>query len=78
MAPTNLVESASLPTVTQVAQRYSSATHKDGNCEAIIAGSWVVVLLHVRIITVIMRQNLHELPDLVQLAHRLSVKELFV
>ncbi len=37
-----------------------------------------VDLPHIRIITVIMRQNLHELPDLVRLAHRLSMKELFV
>lgn len=32
----------------------------------------------IRLVMVIMRQNLHELPDLVQMAHRWSVKSLFV
>jgi radical SAM protein with 4Fe4S-binding SPASM domain len=33
---------------------------------------------HVRMVAVVMRQNLHELPDLVRLAHRWSMEELFV
>ena len=33
---------------------------------------------HVRMVAVAMRQNLHELPDLVRLAHRWSMEELFV
>ncbi len=35
-------------------------------------------LPQVRIVTVVMRQNLHELPDLVRLAHRLGIGALFV
>jgi radical SAM protein with 4Fe4S-binding SPASM domain len=33
---------------------------------------------HMRMVAVVMRQNLHELPDLVRLAHRWSMEELFV
>lgn len=33
---------------------------------------------HVRLVMVIMRQNLHELPELVRMAHRWSVESLFV
>jgi radical SAM protein with 4Fe4S-binding SPASM domain len=33
---------------------------------------------HVRMVAVVMRQNLHELPDLVRLAHRWSMEEMFV
>jgi radical SAM protein with 4Fe4S-binding SPASM domain len=35
-------------------------------------------LPHLRLVMVIMRQNLHELPDLVRLAHRWSVESIFV
>ncbi|MFT3894221.1 MAG: radical SAM protein [Anaerolineales bacterium] len=33
---------------------------------------------HLRLVMVIMRQNLHELPELVELAHRWSAEEMFV
>lgn len=33
---------------------------------------------HLRLVTVVMRQNLHELPDLVRLAHRWSMEAMFV
>jgi radical SAM protein with 4Fe4S-binding SPASM domain len=33
---------------------------------------------HLRMVTVVMRQNLHELPDLVRLAHRYAMESLFV
>ena len=33
---------------------------------------------HLHMVMVIMRQNLHELPDLVRLAHRLEMEQIFV
>lgn len=36
------------------------------------------LLPHVRLVMVIMRQNLHELPDLVRMAHRWEVESMFV
>ncbi len=33
---------------------------------------------HIRMVVVAMRQNLHEFPDLVRLAHRLSIESIFV
>lgn len=38
-------------------------------------GSW---LPHLKMVMVIMRQNLHELPDLMRLAHRLQMEAVFV
>jgi radical SAM protein with 4Fe4S-binding SPASM domain len=50
------------------------------NVEGVLAArrSLKSALPHLHMVMVIMRQNLHELPDLVRLAHRLEMEQVFV